>query len=382
MECKKCARTIPEDAALCCYCGARIQPKKPGRGGKKRANGMGTARKRGSTWTAISPPKPMLVDGKVVYRPITKGGFRTKTEALLAAPTLGVRARDDHSRITFTELYSRWLKQHEGRVSRSTMDCYKAAYKYYRDIHLAPFTMLVTADWQACVDDCTQGRRTKENMKALGTQLYKYAAAQDITQKNFAQYIYIGHGEQVSRNAFAREEIRLILDKAMEGVPFADYIACGCYLGFRPTALFAIKKADYDPVERTIRGGIKTDAGRDRIVPVSPRIQPLIDRLMGTDSEWLFPNPEGGQFTTDNFRKDYFYACLDQLGIQPKPQPGETPKYTPYSWRHSFFTMLARVEGAEKVKAELGGHTSYEMSKHYQHPDLADKRAITDALAA
>lgn len=51
MECKKCARTIPEDAALCCYCGARIQPKKPGRGGKKRANGMGTARKRGSTWT-------------------------------------------------------------------------------------------------------------------------------------------------------------------------------------------------------------------------------------------------------------------------------------------------------------------------------------------
>lgn len=98
-----------------------------------------------------------------------------------------------------------------------------------------------------------------------------------------------------------------------------------------------------------------------------------------------YENPYGSslpQYASDIFRKDNVCACLDQLGIQPKPQPGETPKYTPYSWRHSFFTMLARVDGAEKVKAELGGHTSYEMSKHYQHPDLADKRAITDALAA
>ncbi len=42
--------------------------------------------------------------------------------------------------------------------------------------------------------------------------------------------------------------------------------------------------------------------------------------------------------------------------------------------------MMGRVPGQDKIKAELDGHTSYEMSKHYQHPDLTDKRAIIDVL--
>lgn len=42
--------------------------------------------------------------------------------------------------------------------------------------------------------------------------------------------------------------------------------------------------------------------------------------------------------------------------------------------------MMGRVNGEDKLKAELGGHTSYEMSKHYQHPDLSGKRSIIDAL--
>lgn len=379
MNCRKCSRVLPDDAVFCCYCG--IKQEAPKRKASKRANGTGSVKKRGKTWTAIGPARTIFKNGKfVTYRP-TQGGFATRTEALLAAPTVGQVVKDRTKKLTFSEIYAKWLDRHKERVSKGTLYCYTAAYKHYSDLYPAPFVDLVTEDWQGCVDDCTGGKRTRENMKALGTLLYKYAAEQNMTDKNFAQYIYIGKLDQVSRHAFEREELERIAAGAAAGVPYADYILCACFLGFRPLAFFSLRKEDYDLETNTLIGGVKTEAGRRRIVPISPIIQPYINRLLASDADFLFPNRHGDQMTPDNYRKDYFYDCLDLLGIQKKPEPGETPKYTPYSCRHTFFTMMGRVPGQDKIKADLGGHTSYEMSKHYQHPDLEDKRSIINALS-
>lgn len=379
MNCRKCTRIIPDDAVFCCYCGIRLVPTK--KKATRRPNGSGTVWKRGKTWTAVGPAKKIYKNGKfVTYRP-TQGGFLTRTEALLAAPSVGQFTKKKDTKLTFSQIYEKWLTRHKDRVSKGTLGCYTAAYKHYADLYPAPFVDLVTEDWQGCVDDCTAGKRTRENMKALGTQLYKYAAEQNLTDKNFAQYIYIGKLDQVSRHAFERDEIERIFEGARVGVPYADYVLCACFLGFRPLAFFNLRKEDYDIDSNALIGGVKTEAGRRRIVPVSPVIQPYLDLLLESDSDYIFPNRHGEQMTPDNYRKDYFYQCLEDLGIQKRPEPGETPKYTPYSCRHTFFTMMGRVPGQDKIKAELGGHTSYEMSKHYQHPDLEDKRAIINSLS-
>lgn len=63
-------------------------------------------------------------------------------------------------------------------------------------------------------------------------------------------------------------------------IPYGEYIVAQCYLGFRPSELLALDIEDYDPRLRSFVGGAKTEAGRNRIVTISPKIQPIIDRLV------------------------------------------------------------------------------------------------------
>lgn len=130
-------------------------------------------------------------------------------------------------------------------------------------------------------------------------------------------------------------------------------------------------------------GGAKTDAGRDRIVTVSPKIQPIVDRLVKDKiSGPVFCGKDGAQMSIASYQSA-FYAVLDACGIDNpvlEVNGMERRKYTPNSCRHTFATLLKRVTGADKDKLELIGHTSPEMLRHYQDVSFEDLRRVTDTL--
>lgn len=51
-----------------------------------------------------------------------------------------------------------------------------------------------------------------------------------------------------------------------------------CYTGLRVSELCQLTKFFYGPKEKVLRGGLKTDAGKDRLIPVHPKIQPIVER--------------------------------------------------------------------------------------------------------
>lgn len=86
MICPRCNREIPDDAALCCYCGRVFVKKKPS---GRKPNGSGTAFKRGNTWSVkVTVALDVTPEGKLRQIRKEKGGFATKAEALAYAPTL------------------------------------------------------------------------------------------------------------------------------------------------------------------------------------------------------------------------------------------------------------------------------------------------------
>lgn len=342
--------------------------------GRTRPNGTGTAFKRGRTWTAqIVIGWKILENGKAQAIRRSKGGFPTKREALAYCETLR-NAPKTASKQTMQQIYDSWLPAHEFRVGKSTMGCYKAAWKYFKPIHFMPFADIDLDDLQECVDDCPCGKRTKENMKALAGLLMKYALPRHQTDMNYAEFIHTGNDEKGTRPAFSREQIELI--RAQIGItPHAEDVYCLIYTGFRPSELFQLKKSDFK--DGVLYGGIKTEAGKHRAVPVIPRIFPIIQQKMFGNSEYLFPKDDGTQMSANYFRDNYFYPVLAAAGIQPLPTPEHPAYYVPYSCRHTFANLLKDIPGSDKDKAALIGHEDYKTTKRqYQSAELDHLKAI------
>lgn len=372
MICKKCSRELPDDAILCCYCGVKqVKPKQKTR---THGNGIGTVFKDKKTgkWIArVIIGWRLDEDGKL--RPITKSksGMRTSNEARAVLPKLQAMSIAPSPDVNFTQLYIRWHDTYDLRVTKSTMDCYRAAYKHCSRLYALRFAEIKGDDLQACIDDCTAGKRTKENIKAFLSLLYKYAMHNDIVTRNRAETLYTGNGVKGTRPAFTREELDRIR-QAIDVVPYADYIYCMIYLGYRPGEMLVLEKTAYDVEHNCLIGGSKTDAGRNRIVTISPKIQDLIQRQLRTPGCYLFPRHTDNQKINENyFRKFCFQPAMRALGISGR---------VPYSCRHTFANLLKDISGSDTDKSSLMGHANANMTKYYQSADYESLRNLTDKI--
>lgn len=199
---------------------------------------------------------------------------------------------------------------------------------------------------------------------------------------NLGQYLVVGGGASTEKDALPMEAVQK-LQAAIGVVPCADYIVAQCYLGFRPSELLALDAKDYDRRGRYFRGGAKTEAGKDRVVTISPKIQPIIDRLtLNKAAGPVFCDTDGSQMSIAVYRSR-FYGALEACGIDnpiTEVDGVNRRKYTPHSCRHTFATMLKEVSAPDTDKLAIIGHSSTEMLRHYQDSNLESLRRITDAL--
>lgn len=376
MVCVKCGVELPEGSIYCNMCGKKQAADKPQHKAKSRGNGTGSVYKRGDKWVA-EITKGYRTEGEERKRVMMrKCGFRTKKEALEYLPTLrGQQKREKE--ITWQKLYDLWLPTH--RAGKSTMDCYRAAEKYFAPVGFWKLKDIEIDDLQECIDDCPHGKRTRENMKALCGLLYKYAVPRGYAALNLAQYLVVGGESGQSRESFSAEQLEKIRN-AVGVIPYADLLYCMCYLGFRPSEFLALDVSDYDPKAKTLTGGAKTQAGKNRVVTISPKIQPIIDKLAaGRSSGALFRDENGKEFLYNRYRDTAFYPVLDAVGIE-NPMENGRHKYSPHTCRHTFATLMKNVQAAEKDKMELIGHASPEMLRYYQDVNISDLKKITDAI--
>ena len=373
--CKKCGADLPAGAIFCPMCG-RKQTRE--RSPKKRGNGQGTVLELPSGKYKVVVTLGYYTDehGKR-HRRTRSRVFARKKDAVAAVPELLNAKPEEKKRITFKELYDRWLPTH--RAGKSTIDCYKAAIKYFAPLWHVPIADIDLDDLQECLDECPHGKRTRQNMKAVCGLVYKYGIPRKVIPENLnlAQFLVVEGEEAARRASFTDEEIEAI-KKACGKVPHAEEVYILIYTGFRPSEYLSLTADSYDNALQTLTGGAKTDAGRDRVVTLSPKIAPLVEALAASGGP-LLKDPSGKPWTLKGWTEDVFYPVLEAAGID-NPVEDRRHRYTPHSCRHTFATLMKRVDGADKDKQELIGHASAEMLRYYQDVEIADLKRITDAI--
>lgn len=356
---------------------------------KARGNTQGCAYKRGKTWVAQVvvgwriPEDPARKPIPVKRR---KGGFPTKAAALAACPELRKSAKENIKtvRMTLNDTYTAWKESYSSRVNKSTMDCYVYAYKHFSSLHDTYIDLISARDLQKCMDECKSGKRTHQNMKCVAGLLWAYAFDANIVTKDITQNLYIGKGETKQREPLTEQEVETIRE-SIGKEPYADYVYALCYLGFRPGEFLKLKKTDFHTENGVsyLVGGSKTDAGRDRRVPVPSAIREIItNRLNVIGTDYLFPRTatnRKGEFigykemSDAYFRESIFKPLMEKLGIAA----GKVP----YCARHTYSDKLKNADGDEKAKASLMGHTDYAFTRaHYQSTDLNDLKTIAESI--
>lgn len=368
---------------------------------KSRGNGQGTAYQRPGqkTWTVevVVGWKLPQGDPSKPKRPVrkTKGGFKTKKEALDYVEKLQFADPKKRIRMTLEETWLAWKRHYASRVGDSTMDNYYYAYKHFSALHGVYMDMISADNLQKCMDDCKSGKRTHENMRCVANLLWKYAIDKNVIDRNVAENLFTGKGVSVQREPLTDEEEKAIRN-AICKERYAEYVYCLCWLGYRPGEMLQLRKdqlfcAQVKKDSETIDvwyfvNGKKTDAGRDRIVVVPDEILPIIlDRTYVPGTDLIFPQYQfnrkkeptftGFKEMTDSyFRVEVFKPMMKKLGIAE----GKVP----YAGRHSYADKLKKASGSDKDKASLIGHSDYLFTQSkYQSSHLKDLYELVNSFS-
>lgn len=308
-------------------------------------------------------------NGKQLYRNI--GYYRTRAEAMQALAEFNANPYDiEVSTITFAEVYEKWSAEKFDKISHSNVNGYIASYKIAESLHNMKFVDIRTAHLQSIIDNCDKGYGSLRKIKVLFNQLYKYAMANDIVNKDYSKYVELGkNNSESTKKPFTDEEIKLLWDN-VDRLDYIDTILIMIYSGLRPSELIKIKTKNVDIENTIMRGGIKTSAGKNRIIPINHKILPFVkNRLkLAKESEYLIPNNDGKQMSYFTYYDCKFKPIMEQLQLNHKP----------HECRHTFATLMDNA-GANKVCIQrIMGHASKDVTdKVYTHKDVNElKKAI------
>ena len=363
MECKKCKLDIPKNSVFCCFCGAK-QVADPRRS-NKRGNGLGSAIKRGNTWTAIWTVGFAVDNGKLQQKRKTKGGFRTKKEALAYAAN---PESDAVKAPTLSEYWAAYEKSDFLYLGKSKQTAFSIAWKKLSDLAYREVSSITIAELQETVDKKAPTYYPAKDMKTILSHLYKRAVAEGNARTNLSEFIRLPTLEEKEQQPFTELELRKLWDAYGSGDHNVGFILLMIYTGMMPGELLQLTTDAIDWKAQQISGiGLKTKTRKKNAI-VFP------DMLVAVLSDLCERSASRKGYVVgmnkDRFYKEY-YAALERAGVRPLP---------PYSCRHTTATALALGNIAPSVIQQVMRHAKFATTQRYIHPDRASALAAVNTL--
>ena len=390
LKCPECKHDVSDKAVSCPNCGYPInspsstKPRIRNGAPTKLPNGYGSishlSGKRRKPYRVTKTDKWILDSetGKSKQIRYTIGYYSTREEAMIALANFNENPYNIHTdSVTFAEVYEKWSAGYFPTLGgKSSIRTITAAYAYCKPLYDMRMKDIRVNHLEGVIQDADVGDSTKGRMKSLFNMMYKYSVAHDIVDKDYASVMF-ANGNPIKRQIikegvpFTDDEISQLWDNK-DSIPFCDMVLIGIYSGWRPQELSILKIFDIDIEAETMTGGLKTDAGKNRIVPIHPLIKPLVEKRIAeaTDlkSEYLFNDLNGQQgtyMTYDKYR-GRFGKVMKRLNM----------KHRPHETRHTFITKAKACNVDEYILKLIVGHVINDLTEAtYTHRNIEQLKA-------
>ena len=271
----------------------------------------------------------------------------------------GIVEEEKEPEKTFAEVYKDfWKYKFENekgkKLSESSKLSIQAAFKNAKALHDRPFRDLRHDDLQSVVDNCPLKHSSLELIVHLFRQMYAYADIYELCDKDYSAHVKINkEDDDESGVPFTDSDLKILWNHNDDET--VEFILIMCYSGFR---IRAYKNLEINLKDKYFRGGIKTKAGKNRVVPIHPAILPFVKRRLKADG--IYPS------TYSKFLKDMSNK-LSELGIE---------KHTPHDCRHTFSALCEKYGVNENDRKRMMGHSFGNdlTNAKYGHRTIADLR--------
>ena len=305
------------------------------------------------------------MEGRQIMK--TLGYYETQAKAIKALADYNENPYDINlNDITLKEILDRFMKNKKDMVGKSSLKSYKVWYNCLKPLYNKKMRDIRTLELQNFINSLSYlSTGTLKNLKSFIRMLFKDAMEMDIITKDYSEFIKLPrHKPKIERKVFTDEEIVLLWENINE-LEYADVILILIYTGMRINELLKLPKENVNLEENIIIGGSKTEAGKNRIIPIHPKIIPLVIKRMENKTEYLIPNRrKSNYYEYNNFRTKEFMAIMKQLGME----------HTIHDTRHTFATMISDVSDNETAITGIIGHTNINMTKKYTHTSIEKMR--------
>lgn len=381
IKCPECELQVSDKALACPHCGYPMyrttKSKKSRKSNKRRRlpNGFGQISKIKNP-NLRKPFRAMVTIGKDENgRPICKplkpeSYFATYNDAYQALVEYNKNPYDLQPAITMEELYKKWLPVYEKTVADTKP--MESAWAYCSGVYRMRVMDVRARHVKGCMEEGTAVVRgvkqtpnatMKNKIKTLFNQMLDYALEYELVDRNYSRTFKltdetIKEIQTVKKEhiAFTDGEIELLWS-ALGEMPGIDILLIQCYSGWRPQELGLLELKNIDLENWTFKGGMKTDAGENRTVPIHSRIRDLVQakykEAEGLGSEYLLNWVVTGRGRR-NLKLTYprYQQAFEKIVAALKLNP----EHRPHDGRTHFVTSCKRYGVDEYAIKYMVGH--------------------------
>ena len=310
-------------------------------------------------------------NGRPICKPLKpESYFPTYNDAYAALVEYNKNPYDLEPSITMKELYEKWLAEYEKTV-KSTRSV-ASAWGYCSAVHDMRVKDVRARHVKGCMDEGISKVRGKEKtpsasmknqIKSLFNLMLDYALEYELVDRNYSRTFNLSE-ETIKEIVtvknehipFTDEEMDLLWKHADDKM-LVDVLLIKCYSGWRPQELGLLELKNVDLENWTFRGGIKTDAGTDRVVPIHSKIRHLVERKYKEAQELgslYLLNYVNSNARSKNTALTYaryqkgFGMIRDELNLNPE--------HRPHDGRKHFVTMAKKYGVDEYAIKYMVGH--------------------------